>query len=168
VTSADLLVDAFGRIRDATHQAIDGLSEDELAARLDSEANSIAWLAWHLTRVQDDHVAALAGTDQVWTSSNWAQRFGLSLDISDTGYGHGSLQVAAVTVDAESLGGYHDEVYDATIRFVQRVTDSDLDRVVDERWDPPVTMGVRLVSIIADDLEHAGQAAYLRGVLQRR
>ena len=168
VTSADLLADGFGRIRDAVHHAVDGLTPEELTFRLDGEANSIAWLVWHLTRVQDDHVADVAGTDQVWTSSGWAGRFALPLDVSDTGYGHNSNQVTLITSDAESLREYHDAVYEMTLQFVGRVTDADLDRVVDQRWEPPVTMGVRLVSVIADGLQHAGQAAYIRGILGRR
>ncbi len=45
--------------------------------------------------------------------------------------------------------------------------DADLDRIVDRRWDPPVMMGVRLVSIADDSLQHVGQAAYVRGLLGR-
>jgi len=166
--SADLLVDAFERIRDTVHRAVDGLTSEDLGFRPEGTGNSIAWLVWHLTRVQDDHMADVAGTEQVWTSSGWADRFALPLGASDTGYGHGSHQVAAVTVDAELLGGYHDEVHQATLRFVRTVSDVDLDRIVDERWDPPVSLGVRLVSVIDDDLEHGGQAAYVRGMLERR
>jgi Protein of unknown function (DUF664) len=125
-------------------------------------------LVWHLTRVQDDHVAAVAGTEQLWTSSGWEQRLGLPLPASDTGYGHSPEQVALVTSDAETLRGYYDAVHEQTLRFVRAITDRDLDRIVDERWDPPVTLGVRLVSVMDDDLEHAGQAAYLRGIVERR
>ncbi len=67
----------------------------------------------------------------------------------------------------EQLLGYYDAVHDQTVRFVRGLTVGDLDRVVDERWDPPVTLGVRLVSVLADDLQHAGQAAFVRGVLER-
>ncbi len=45
------------------------------------------------------------------------------------------------------------------------MTPEDLDRVVDKRWNPPVTLGVRLVSILNDDVQHVGQAAYVRGLL---
>jgi uncharacterized damage-inducible protein DinB len=168
MTSADLLTDGFGRIHEIVEEVLEGLTTTELTSRLDGEANSIAWLVWHLTRVQDDHIADVAGTDQAWTSSGWAERFALPLEVSDIGYGHGPDQVAAVTADAELLGAYNDAVYDNTLQFVRHVTDADLDRVVDERWDPPVTLGVRLVSVIADDLQHAGQAAYVRGILERR
>ena len=166
--TAQLLADSFGRIGDTVHAVTEGLTPDDLTFRPDGRANSIAWLVWHLTRVQDDHMADIAGTNQVWTSSGWAERFGLSLDVADTGYGHGPLQVAAVVADSEMLCGYHDAVHESTVRFVQKVTDADLDRIVDERFDPPVTMGVRLVSIVSDDLQHGGQAAYVRGILERR
>lgn len=168
MTSADVLADAFGRIHDSVHEAVDRLDEKQLCFRVDSEANSIAWLVWHLTRIQDDHVAGVAGTPQVWVSEGWAERLGLPLDLTDTGYGHGSDQVASVRTDAESLTGYFDAVHEATLRYVRTLGDGDLDRVVDERWDPPVTLGVRLVSVIADDLEHVGQASYVRGLLLRR
>ena len=166
--SADVLADAFGRVRDAVHPAVNGLGPDELAARPDPRANSIAWLVWHLTRVQDDHVADVAGTEQVWTAGDWVGRFGLPLDPGDTGYGHDAGQVGLVRAPADLLLGYYDDVHRRTLQFVRGLHEADLDRVVDERWDPPVALGVRLVSIIADDLEHCGQAAYVRGLLQRQ
>jgi len=168
MASSDVLTDAFERVRDAVHPAVNGLTREELAFRPDAESNSIGWLVWHLTRVQDDHLAALAEVPQVWTSAGWADRFGLPLDVSDTGYGHDAEAVAAVVADAPSLLGYFEDVHTATIAYVATLDDADLERVVDANWDPPVTVGVRLVSVIADDLQHAGQAAYLRGVVQRR
>src|ERR1700690_3279943 len=98
MTSAALLADAFGRVREAVHQAVDGLTPQQLAFRLDPEANSIAWLPGHLTRGQDDHAADAGQIEQVWTARGWADRFGLPLDPRDTGYGHGAEAVAAVTV----------------------------------------------------------------------
>lgn len=167
--SPQVLVDAFGRIHGAVHRAVDGLSPAQLGERLDAEANSIAWLVWHLTRIQDDHVADVAGADQVWTAKGWVSRFGLPFDAADTGYGHRSEDVAALQVaSGELLTGYYDEVHEHTIRFVSRLVDGDLDRVVDESWTPPVTLAVRLVSVVADDLEHVGQAAFVRGILLRR
>ena len=168
MTIAELLTDAFTRIREVVHEAVDGQQPDQLAFRPDEQANSIAWLVWHLTRIADDHVADAAGTDQVWTSGGWAERFGLPFEPAETGYGHGSAEVAAVQVKSgELLTGYHDAVYQQTISYVGKLSDQDLDRIVDERWDPPVSLGVRLVSVISDDLQHAGQAAYLRGVIAR-
>lgn len=169
MNSAGLLEDAFERVRGSVHRAVEGLSADELAYRAGADANSIAWLVWHLTRVQDDHVADVAGTDQAWTADGWHARFDLPLPASDTGYAHTSAQVAQVRVaDPDLLAAYHDAVCDRTLTYVRTLRDDDLDQVIDEHWDPPVTLGVRLVSVIADDLQHAGQAAFLRGLVQRR
>lgn len=163
VTSAELLIDAFGRIREIVHGAVEGLTEDQLTYRPGAEANSIAWLVWHLTRIQDDHVADAAGTGQTWPE--WTERFDLPFRVRDTGYGHDTAAVGKVRVPAELLIGYHDATHARTVEYVSHVTDDDLQRVVDERWDPPVTLGVRLVSVVSDDLQHAGQAAFVRGLL---
>jgi hypothetical protein len=168
MSSADLLADAFERIRDVVHPSVNGLSRDELAFRPDEESNSIAWLVWHLTRIQDDHVAGLDGNAQVWTAKGWVDRFALPLDPADTGYGHDPETVAAVIADAASLLGYFENVHERTLDFIRPLAEADLARVVDRIWDPPVTVSIRLVSVIADDLQHAGQAAYIRGILQRR
>jgi len=166
VTIAELLADAFDRIHQAAHQAVDGLTDKQLTFRPDPDANSIAWLVWHLTRIQDDHVSDLAGREQVWTGSGWAARFGLPFDPAETGYGHSPEQVTQVSVEsAELLTGYFDAVHGQTLDYVRGLAGDDLDRVIDDSWDPPVTLGVRLVSVISDDLQHAGQAAYLRGLV---
>ncbi|MBA0052162.1 DUF664 domain-containing protein [Streptomyces sp. AJS327] len=167
--STALLVDAFGRIRETVRDTVTGLSPDELTARLDPEANSIAWLVWHLTRVQDDHIADAAGTEQVWTEEGWDERFALPLPTAATGYGHSSAEVAEVRgLSPQTLIGYHDAVHDRTVSYLGGLSDADLGRGVDTSWTPEVTLGVRLVSVAADDLQHAGQAALIRGVLRRR
>jgi uncharacterized damage-inducible protein DinB len=168
-TTAELLVDAFSRSHGLVRRVVDGLAEDALTARLDPDANSIAWLIWHLTRVQDDHVAEVAGTEQVWTAGGWVDRFGLPFEPDVIGYGQSSAEVGQVRgVSAELLAGYHDAVHAETVSYVHRLRDDDLDRVVDTSWDPPVTLAVRLVSVVSDDLQHVGQAAFVRGVLDRR
>jgi uncharacterized damage-inducible protein DinB len=165
--TTDLLLDAFGRIAEEVGDTVEGLSEEQLAFRPDAGANSIAWLVWHLTRVQDNHVAEAAGEPEIWLEDGWADRFGLSLDPADTGYGHSVEDVAKVRASAELLTGYADAVAERSSRYVSSLDDEALDRVVDERWDPPVTLGVRLVSVIGDDMAHLGQAQYVRGLQQR-
>ena len=167
MNSAEVLTDAFTRIRGIVARSVDGLSPEQLTARPNGEANSIAWLVWHLTRIQDDHVAEVAGKKQIWLKEGWYERFALPLDPADHGYGHTSEQVATVRPESgDLLIGYHDAVYEQTVRYLQNLLDADLDRVVDTSWNPPVTLGVRLVSVISDDLQHAGQAAYAAGLLK--
>ena len=163
----DILIDGYGRVREEVHAAVGGLGPDELAARPTPEANSIAWLVWHLTRIQDDHVADAFGLEQVWLADGWEKRFGLGLPRGATGFGHTPAQVAKVRIDSpDLLTGYHDAVHAQTLGVLRTLTAKDLERVVDENWDPPVTLGVRLVSVLSDDLQHVGQAAYARGLLQ--
>jgi hypothetical protein len=169
MTGAELIVDAFGRVRETVHEAARGLTPEQLAHRLDPGANSIAWLVWHLTRVQDDHVADAFDGEQVWIGQGWDKRFELPFSPRATGYGQSSEQVAAVRVEsADLLIGYYDAVYLQTVECVEGLGDGDFERIVDTNWDPPVTLGVRVVSVISDALQHAGQAAFIRGILERQ
>ena len=164
-----LLIDAFGRLPDLIDGAIDGLTPEELHWTPSPGANSIGWLVWHLTRIQDDHIADVLDDEQVWTSGDWAARFGLADAPDNTGYGHTPAEVASVRPEsAEALRGYYDAVAQRTRKLLNDVTPRRMERVVDEAWDPPVTLGVRLVSVLADDLQHVGQAAYVRGLLRTR
>jgi hypothetical protein len=168
VNTAELIADGFGRVREVVHDTVDGLTDEQLVFRLDAEANTIAWLIWHLTRIQDDHVADVAGTEQVWTSGGWFARLGLPFEAHATGYGHRSDDVAAVRVESAELLRYYDAVHSQTILYIEQLKDADLDEIVDDSWDPPVTLGARLVSVISDDLQHAGQAALVRGCALRQ
>jgi hypothetical protein len=167
MTPAELLKDAYGRIVEGGTAVVDGLTEAQLTHRLDPEANTIAWLVWHLTRVQDDHVADVAGNEQVWTAQGFAERFALPFETGATGYGQSSDEVAQVRVGAELLADYLRATHQATISYLETLGADDLDRVVDESWDPPVTLGVRLVSVVEDDLQHLGQASLIRGIVER-
>ena len=164
---AGVLTDAFDRIKGVVHDTLDDIAPAALTYRVDSEANTVAWLIWHLTRVQDDHVAGVAGSEQVWTSDGWNDRFGLPFEDGAIGYGQSADDVAAVTSGADLLRDYYDAVHARTVAYVESLAAEDLDRVVDENWSPPVTLGVRLISVVSDDLQHAGQAAYVRGVFER-
>ena len=162
--SNEVLLDAFGRVREIVDVTLDGLDDETLARRPAGNGNSIAWLIWHLSRVEDTQVASAAGLPQVWTSQGFAGRFGLPLPEHDTGYGHSSDNVDAVRAPAKLLADYYAAVHRQTVEVLNSLGDDDLDRVVDTRWDPPVTFGVRLVSTVADCLQHVGQAAYARGL----
>ncbi|MEX0427815.1 DinB family protein [Nocardioides sp. DS6] len=165
MTPAELLKDAFGRILESGTAVVDGLTEEQLTYRVGPDANTIAWLVWHLARVQDDHVADVAETEQVWTAQGFEERFGLPFDRRATGYGMTTDEVGRVVASAELLTAYLTATHEATVAYLDTLTEADLDKVVDTRWDPPVTLGVRLVSVVNDDTQHVGQAAYVRGLV---
>jgi Protein of unknown function (DUF664) len=163
---ASLLLELYGRVPPLARSAVHGLDVEQLTWSPLEGANTIAWLIWHLARVQDHHVAEILDVEQVWVTGNWANRCGLAPDPSNTGYGHSADDVVAVRPEsADALLGYLDAVDARTTAFLRDLREADLDRIVDRRWDPPVTLGVRLVSIADDSLQHAGQAAYVRGLL---
>jgi DinB family protein len=161
----EILIDGYSRIQEQVHAVVKGQDDKVLTSRPSDSANSIAWLVWHLTRVQDDHVSEVAAHEQTYTADGWHERLGLPFDAADTGYGHTPEQVEQVQVSADLLIGYYDAVHEQTLEFLRLQADSDFDRIVDTRWDPPVTLGARLVSVLDDDIQHIGQAAYVKGLL---
>jgi uncharacterized damage-inducible protein DinB len=165
---SELLADGLGRVREQMPDVVAGLGDDDLAWRPDPGANSIAWLVWHLTRIEDDHVSHVAGTEQAWTADGWAGRFDLPFDVREHGFSMSSADVGKVRASADLLAGYYEAVAARSAAYVATLEPDDLDRIVDEAWDPPVTLGARLVSVVNEVNAHLGQAQYVRGLLERR
>jgi uncharacterized damage-inducible protein DinB len=166
VDASDVLVEQYGRLPELVSLAVEGLTPEQLTWTPAPGANPIGWLVWHLTRVQDSHIAELLGEEEIWATGDWPPRFGLPSGSQDTGFGYTAAQVAALKPESpEALVDYFTDVHERTMAYLGGLSGADLDAVVDENWDPPVTLGVRLVSIVDDDVQHAGQAAYVRGLL---
>jgi uncharacterized damage-inducible protein DinB len=166
VNVSELLLEAFDRLPGLVRSAVAGLNAKQLRWVPAPGTNSVGWLVWHLTRIQDDHVADILGQDQVWVTDGWAKRFELAPDPSNTGFGHSAEDVAAVRpASSKALVDYYEAVAQRSREMLATLTPDDLDRVVDRAWNPPVTLGVRLVSILMDDTQHVGQAAYVRGLM---
>lgn len=163
--TTEVLIDSIGRVAENVSAVLDDITAVQLTYRPSPQSNSIAWLIWHLTRVQDAQISDVAGTDQVWITGGWFETFGLPLPPGDTGYAHSPDDVGKVVVtDPGLLRDYHRATHRATVDYLGGLSDADLDDIVDENWNPPVTLGVRLVSIIDDDAQHVGQAAYVKGM----
>ena len=171
MSTTDAFTSLFDRMPDLVHSAVKGLSADDLSRAPSAGANTIAWLVWHLSRVEDDHVATAAvalgrkGFEQVWTRDGFAGRFGLPLPPDDTGFGHSAEQVAQVRADGALLEDYHRAVHEQTQRFLAGLGEEDWESVVDRHWDPPVTLLARLTSVANEVAQHVGQASYVRGLL---
>ena len=161
----DLLRDLAPRPRDAARALAADLTPEILAAHPGGHPNSVAWLLWHTAREMDAQLAALRGVEQVWTAQGFDARFGLGEVGDQVGYGHTADQARSITVDDPELLIEHLEaVTDALTAYLETLADDDLDDVIDEQWDPPVTRGVRLISLIDDAAQHVGQAAYVVGM----
>ncbi len=164
-----LLLDAVDRIADGVTEVVTGLTPEELLWRVDPDANHVAWLVWHLSRQQDEQVAHLGGLRSAWRETSWPERFALPYERDAHGYGMASRDVGAFPpVAVDLLTGYHAEVHELTRRGILSLDADDYERIIDRHWDPPVTVAVRLVSVVEDSTKHLGQAEYVRGLLLRR
>ena len=164
--SNDLLVEAYSHINRIVHQATDDLTQEQLAYRPESGANSIAWLVWHLTRIQDSHLKNVVQLDEAWLTEEWSERFGIS-GSTGVGFGDGPEEVAGIRPPRAILLGYHDRVAGRVLDYLPTVNSTELDRIVDTNYDPHVTAGIRLMSVVQDNTQHAGQARYIRGMIER-
>ena len=163
----ELLIDGYDRVPQVLERTLKGLTRTDLKWQPKPDCNSIGWLVWHLTRVQDDHIASLMGEEQLWIKDEWYAKFNSLTDPKDRGFGNTPEQVAAFESDVQILLDYHTAVSERSKHYFLTLSNSDLDRELDEpQYQPLPTVGVRLISVLADNLQHAGQAAYVRGQLQ--
>lgn len=162
---AEMIADSLGRIAGSLERGLQGISRETLHRIPSNATNSIAWLAWHLTRVQDDHVMQLAGRPVAWVEESWHELFGMSAE-NDFGFGWAPSRAAEFNADScKLLLDYHQAVLERSLAYLGTVLPEDLDRVLDEpQWNPRPTVGVRLVSLVNDNTQHVGQIMYLRGL----
>ena len=170
MNTGDIAIDHFGRVRRLLAMSIDGLSVEQLMKQPDEESNSLGWIGWHLARIQDHALSNLADREQAWIANGWHERFGMAAEPENTGTGHSMDEVRAFQSPESSLIiEYYDAVYVRTQEYLNTITPEELDRVLNEpRWDPMPSVGVRLVSVMHDNSVHAGEMAYLKGLLERR
>ena len=164
----DVLKDGFSRVQEEVDRTLEGMTAEQLAFRPDENANSMAWLVWHLARVQDNQMSEVAGREQAWIEDGWAEKFGMPPDPGNHGVGHTSKEVAGIKPDGRLLRDYYAAVEQRTYEYLEGIDSEELDRVVDRSYSPPVTAGVRTVSVLSDVNQHAGEASYVRGLIERR
>lgn len=164
-----ILSELAGRPVQALEWFWDDLDPTKLNVHPGGHDNSPAWLLWHAGREIDVQLAHLSGEEQTWTVSGWGARFAMDLDPDDLGYGHSAAQARAIALPGtdtskQLLRDYLEAVTAQAQAYISTLSDDDLDDVIDDAWDPPVTRGVRLVSLFDDALQHVGQAAYSTGM----
>ena len=166
----DMVIDGYERIPGILDRALKDLTEKDLNWKPSSDTNSIGWLVWHLTRQQDAQMSDLMGEEQLWTKDEWYSKFGRQGEPEDVGFGHTPEQVAAFkSPDARTLLDYNREVVQRSKNYINGLSEDELGRELNEpRFQPLPTVGVRIISILNDSIQHAGQAAYVRGLLQGR
>ena len=163
-----LIMDGYDRILQALEHALSGLTEDDLNEQPHPDCYSIGWLAWHLTRLQDDYIADLMGEDQLWAKDMWYTKFNRAPDLEDIGLSHTAEDIAAFrSVNVDTLLEYHRAVLHRTKQYIATLSMDDLARELNEPWfHTPPTVAVRLMTVMSDSLQHVGQIAYVRDLLK--
>jgi len=142
-------------------QTLEGLTLEQIMWRPDPDSNSIAWIAWHIARLQDARGAELSGEEQLWVSKGWHERFGLSPDPQNHGRGHSREQVESVKPDStESLAAYCRDSHEFVHREVSKINDKTI--VADDTtWN-------LVFRTVHGGFAHVGQAMYVRGLIEKR
>ncbi len=160
-----MVINIYEKTSQVLTKALEGLDQNDLDQQPKPDCNSIGWLAWHMTRTQDRATAQLVIEEQLWIKDGWHNKFNRPPDPQDFGLGHGLEDLAAFkSPNVETLLGYDDAVRQRSKRYIGSLSETDLDRKLDHPKFP--TVGVRLTAVISDNLQHAGQAAYIRGLLK--
>jgi hypothetical protein len=161
----NLIIDIYERTYKVLESVLEGLTTDDLNKQPDPDCNSIGWMTWHLTRGRDRAISDLLGEPQLWIKDGWHGKFNRPADPGDTGFGHSSEDVVAFkSPDSATFLAYHKAVLERSKSFISDLAEADLERKLDSPVFPSV--GARLTGNISDNLQHAGQAAYVRGLLK--
>jgi hypothetical protein len=160
-----LIVNIFDNLSMVLGRTLDGLTQEELNQQPAHDSNSIGWLVWHILRGQDLGIAGLMGDEQLWIREGWHAKFNRPPEPMDFGLGHTPEDLAAFkSPDVKTLLDYQKAVLDQTKRYLNNLSESELDKKLDHPVFP--TVGARIIAVISDNLQHAGQAGYVRGLIQ--
>ena len=167
MSDVDTTIFALQRNWDMVSTAVDGVDDDTLKRMPNDESNSMAWLVWHMTRVEDRFIhARFQDAGQLWTAGGWHDKFGMESDPDEFGIGWSTQQVAEWPCPSrEVLMGYYDAVNAAARSYIQGLDADGLQRRVPAPGPAGSTMSVAdaLGILVWDNVVHGGQVAYIRG-----
>jgi uncharacterized damage-inducible protein DinB len=145
---------------------LEGLTSPEARWQPTLHTNHIAWLVWHMARVEDAWVnRRLRGTTEVWVAEGWADRFGMDHD--SVGAGQTIEEIRAMPdIPLTDLMTYFDAVRTITRQYLDQVTDEELWREYQHPRRGSVT-GVWIVGhLLVEESQHTGQVALIRGMMR--
>ncbi len=142
-------------------EALDGLTQEEAAWSPGVECNSITFILWHLSRVEDFFVnRVIQRQKELYEAENWQEKLGTPVKAYQ--YTVEELQ-AWPAPKLEVLREYANSVREKTLALIQSIPPEKLSELA--RPDrPPDTIGGILGRISTEIAMHVGQIAYLRGV----
>ena len=144
-------------------QATEGLTDEQLSYQPTADANSMAWLMWHLSRWRDAISATISSTQQIWVSEGWTTRYGMPDE--RTGLGDTPVQVTVFRVERALLFGYAEAAHRVTVKRVSTLTPIQLRQPILSHTGERRPAWRALAGVCSDSAQHSGQIAYLRGLM---
>jgi hypothetical protein len=165
--SGKLLREVLDRNEHYLLTGFDQLTDAELRDPVAAGANPIGWLMWHVARVQDRAVAGMTGVDQLWIRDGWHAKFGKGTDPEERGNGDTPEQVAAFAApSAALLLAYYAAVRAFVNDFLDTLDADDPERLVPGHGNAMVPLASRVSGLLIEAVQHTGQIAYARGIVQ--
>ena len=166
----DFIIRSLEEIQEDLKRSVDGLTKEDLMTQPQPGANHIAFMIWHMTRVEDKLLHNLFQcSPQLWESGKWYERMGLPEDPKSTGFGYTAEQVSCFpSVQPHELMDYVEAVRADTLDYLENIDAASLDEKVTAPPLGEVSIG-NLISILVVELaQHVGQIAYVRGLVEAR
>jgi uncharacterized damage-inducible protein DinB len=149
----------------ALQRTIEGLTPDEMRWQPTPHTNHIAWLVWHLARVEDRWVSRLRQAPEVWNDEGWANRF--RMDPESNGFGQTMEEVRAMPeIALQDLMAYFDAVRVVTRHYLEQATDADLAQTYPHPRFGECTGAWIVGHILVEESQHVGQVALIRGMVR--
>lgn len=142
-------------------KALNGLTQEEATWSPSPECNSIAFILWHMIRVEDFFVnRVIQHEKELYETKKWQEKLGTPAKA----YGYTVEELKAWPAPKlEILREYANSVQENTLAFLNSIPNERLSEV--PRPDrSPDSIGVMLEHLITEIALHVGQIAYLRGV----
>ena len=163
-----MMAEVYRNMFSELEKVLDRLTTEDLHKRPSPGANPISWLCWHTIRSCDRLLGDAVLGEQLWIKDGWYKKFNRRPDFNETGKGFTDAQVDALKIpDIKTLLEYEKAVKEPLLRYIENLTEKELDREVPASWEPGTTSRVssRLSGTILN-LQHLGAAEYVRGIIK--
>ena len=108
------------------------LSEEQVRRPPCPGVNTLAWLVWHMARVEDIGINRfVTDGEQVFDGGDWGARLGVTRRDLGTGMTPDEVLDLSARIDVPALHDYWDAVEERTLAVVQALRPEDLDTILD-------------------------------------
>ena len=163
---AKILSDMLEMSDSLVRRALEGLTDADLIKRPSDQDNTIGWLMWHKTRVEDIAFADASGEEQFWISDKWHEKFGMEPNPGQMGFrGFARTSDEPRVQERKTFSATPTPFGRARLRCWRASRPRTSTRKSPPRWARPSKSGTTSGRVAADNIQHGGQICYLRGFI---